>query len=222
MLIELVTFLLFLIIPQQIAICFNLIPWIPVILLLPERVSHLSSTYNLLAKGFNGMTNFSIKNSGIMLASLPQLSVLKQWTQPLASFQLNSISRFGWKEALTQDIALNGQRYTAVLWRFFQSSNSKSSLSENKLKIRSFRKHTPLSLPTWHFYHPLSLSSENFPLLPFSLSLSTFNSSPQFQQSRYIAYFSLAKWRFSSLLEILKMKTEKKWQVLSDCLNYYK
>lgn len=192
-------------------------------LLLPERVSHLSSTYNLLAKGFNGMTNLSIKNSGMMLASLPQLSVLKQWTQPLASFQLNSISRFGWKEALTQDIALNGQRCTAVLWRFFQSSNSKSSLSEKKLKIRSFRKHTPLSLPKWHFYQPHSLPSENFPLLPFSLSQSTFNSSPQFPQSCYRAwYFSLAKWLFSSLLEILKMKTEKKWQVLSDCLNYYK
>lgn len=147
MLIKLVTFLLFLIIPQQIAICFNLIPWIPVILLLPERVSYLSSTYNLLAKGFNGMTNFSTQNSGIMLASLTQLSVLKQWTQPLASFQLNSISRFGWKKALTQDTALNGQRYTAVLWRFFQSSKSKSSLSEKKLKIRSFTKHTPLLYP---------------------------------------------------------------------------
>lgn len=177
MLIELVTFLLFLIIPQQIAICFNLIPWIPVILLLPERVSYLSSTYNLLAKGFNGMTNFSIKNSGIMLASLPQLSVLKQWTQPLASFQLNSISRFGWKEALTQDTALNGQRYAAVLWRFFQSSDSKSSLSEKKLKIRSFRKHTPLSLPIWHFYHPHSFFWKLPPSTFFTVSVYLFNSS---------------------------------------------
>lgn len=72
-------------------ICFNLIPWIPVILLLPKRATFLVLN-NQMSKCFNAMTNFSkkIRNHTIFPTSFWTWAV----NLTIDIIKMNSISRF--------------------------------------------------------------------------------------------------------------------------------